>query len=236
MRTMDSPGMSNRLLASLPGKVARRLISRSEETELTAGEILCTPGARLQHADFPLTGIISAQIPFDSNSCLQVELVGNEGMAGLPLAFGINVASLQRSVQCSGISLRLSAAGFRHELASSQALREIFGRYACVVRAQLAGTAACNSFHQLDARLARWLLETLDRANSNEFHLTHQLLGRMLGVRRESITTAASRLQKRKLIRYSRGDITILRRTGLENVSCRCYSSARETYERFFGS
>lgn len=81
MRTMDSPRMSNRLLASLPGKVARRLISRSEETELTAGEILCTPGARLLHADFPLTGIISAQIPFDTNSCLQVELVGNEGMA-----------------------------------------------------------------------------------------------------------------------------------------------------------
>lgn len=233
---MDRSGTPNSLLTGLPNRDRRRLISRSQEVALTEGQALCTPGERLLHAHFPLAGIISTRIPFGHHSSLQIELAGKEGMIGLPLVFGVGVATMHRHVQYSGASLRLTAAGLRRELASSRALRETLGRYAYVLRAQLAETVGCNSFHRLEARLARWLLATLDRAESNEFHFTHEFLGRMLGVRRESITSAAGFLQKRKLMRYSRGDITILNRVGLEKVSCRCYQSAKDVYERFLGS
>jgi CRP-like cAMP-binding protein len=233
MALSDCP---NRLLAFLPHRDRRQLISRSHEVELTVGETLCTPGSRILHAHFPLAGIVSTQVLFGPNSGLPVELAGKEGMIGLPLVFGVSIAALHSHVQSSGTSLRLTAAGLRQELASSRALREILGRYSQILRAQLAQTVGCISFHLLEARLARWLLETLDRADSNGFHLTHELLGRMLGVRRESITNAASYLQKRKFLRYSRGNITILNRAGLEAVSCRCYQSAKVNYERFFGS
>lgn len=233
---MEQSGIANRLLAALPHRDRRRLISRSQEVELTAGEILWAPGARLLHAHFPIAGIVSAQIPCDGHSSLQVELVGAEGMIGMPIILGVNVATLHRYVQRSGVSLRLTAAAVRRELAASRALRETLGRYAYVLRSQLAETAACNSFHLLEARLARWLLTTLDRANSNEFHLTHELLGKMLGVRRVGITNAAGCLQERKLLQYTRGDITILDRVGLEKVSCRCYRSAKDTYESILGA
>lgn len=233
---MDRSGIPNRLLATLPNRDRQRLTSRSREVELTAGQVLCAPGVRLSHAHFPLSGIVSTRIPFGRRSSLQVELTGTEGMIGLPLVFGVNTAMLHRQVQSSGMSLRISAAGLRQEIGSSRALRETLGRYACVLRAQLAETVGCNSFHLLDARLARWLLETLDRTHSNEIHLTHEVLGRILGVRRESITNAASRLQKLKLLRYSRGDITIISRSGIEKAACQCYLSAKHTYEHYLGA
>jgi CRP-like cAMP-binding protein len=232
---MHDSGIPNRLLATLPTRDRRRLISRCHEVEMTGGEAFCAQGARITHAHFPISGIISTQIPFGNHLSLQVELTGTEGMIGVPLVFGVNTAALNRHVLSSGTSLRITAAGLRKELSSSRALRETMGRYACVLRTQLAETVGCNSFHLLEARLARWLLETLDRAHSDQFHLTHATLGKILGVRRESITNAASRLQKQKLMRYSRGDITIINRAGIENVACRCYSSAKDTYERYLG-
>lgn len=232
---MDRSGIPNRLLAALPARDRRRLISRCHEVEMNSGEIFCTPGERLKHAHFPLSGIVATQIPFGNHSSLQVELTGTEGMIGLPLIFGVSTTMLHKHVQCSGTSLRMTATGLRQELSSSRALRETLGRYACVLRAQLAETVGCNSFHLLEARLARWLLETLDRAHSNNFHLTHEELGQILGVRRESITNAASCLQKRKLMRYSRGNITIINRAGIEKAACRCYSSAKNTYVRYLG-
>lgn len=232
---MERSGIANRLMSSLPARDQDRLISKSEEIELTVGQVLCSPGERFRHAHFPITGIISALIPVDNHSALQIELVGSEGMLGLPLFLGVDVATLHGHVQHAGFSLRLTAAAFRRELTLSQALRETMGRYAYVVRAQLAETAACNSFHFLEARLARWLLMTLDRAESNEFQLTHELLGKMLGVRRVGITNAAGVLQKQQLVSYTRGRITVLNRTGLEQVSCRCYQSSKDTYDRIFG-
>jgi CRP-like cAMP-binding protein len=232
---MDRSGTPNRLLAILPNRVRQRLISRGHEFELTAGEILYSPGTRLSHAHFPLSGVITTRIPYGRRSSLQVELTGTEGMIGLPLVFGVSTAMLRRNVQSSGTSLCITAASLRQELTSSRALRETLGRYACVLRAQLAETVGCNSFHLLKARLARWLLETLDRTHSNQFHLTHEALGEILGVRRESITSAASTLQRRKLMNYSRGDITIINRAGLEKTACQCYSSARDTYEQYLG-
>jgi CRP-like cAMP-binding protein len=233
---MESPGIANRLLASLPRSDRQRLISRSQEVELVVGKVLCVAGARIAHAYFPISGIISALTPVDNHASLQVELVGTEGMIGLPLVLGVGVATLHENVQRAGVSIRLSAAVFRQELRSSRPLRATLGRYTYVLRAQLAETAACNSFHRLEARLARWLLTTLDRANSNEFYLTHELLGKMLGVRRVGITNAAGILQRQQLVRYTRGNITVLNRVGLEKVSCRCYQSARDTYDRILAA
>jgi CRP-like cAMP-binding protein len=232
---MDRSAIPNRLLATLPTRDHRRFLNRCHEVEMTEGAVFCTQGARIMHAHVPISGIISTQIPFGNHLSLQVELTGAEGMIGLPLIFGVSTAMLRRHVQSSGTVLRITAAALRQESNSSRALRETLGRYACVLRAQLAETVGCNSFHLLEARLARWLLEFLDRARSNHFHLTHAMLGQILGVRRESITNAASCLQKRKLIRYSRGDITIINRAGIEQAACRCYSSAKDIYERYLG-
>jgi CRP-like cAMP-binding protein len=175
-------------------------------------------------------------VPVDDRPNLEVELVGAEGMFGVPVVLGVGISTLQAVVQGSGAALRLGSAAFRRELERSSALQRTMNRYIYVLRAQLARTAACNSFHLLEARLARWLLMSHDRAHSNDFHITHEFLGRVLGVRRVGITNAAGVLQKRKLMSYSRGDITILDRKGLERASCACYRAAQGTYEKIFGA
>jgi CRP-like cAMP-binding protein len=157
-------------------------------------------------------------------------------MFGVPVVLDVNVSTLQAFVQGSGTVLRLGSAAFRRELKHCPAFQRTMNRYVYVLRAQLARTAACNSFHLLETRLARWLLMSHDRAHSNEFHITHEFLARMLGVRRVGITNAAGVLQKRKLMSYSRGDITILDRKGLERASCACYRAAEDIYERVFGA
>lgn len=227
---------ANRLLVGLPRKDHERILARCERLELSLGEILCEPGERIRHAYFPTTSFISLLVPVDDRPNLEVELVGAEGMFGVPVVLGVGISTLQAVVQGSGAALRLGSAAFRRELERSSALQRTMNRYIYVLRAQLARTAACNSFHLLEARLARWLLMSHDRAHSNDFHITHEFLGRVLGVRRVGITNAAGVLQKRKLMSYSRGDITILDRKGLERASCACYRAAQGTYEKIFGA
>jgi CRP-like cAMP-binding protein len=233
---MRRPVSANRLLAGLPRKDHERILARCERLELSVGEILCEPGERIHHVYFPITSFISLLVPVDDRPNLEVELVGAEGMFGVPVVLEVDISTLQAVVQGSGAALRLGAASFRRELEQSAALRRTMNKYIYVLRAQLARTAACNSFHLLEARLARWLLMGHDRAHSNDFHITHEFLGKMLGVRRVGITNAAGVLQKRKLMSYSRGNITILDRKGLERASCTCYRAAEDTYERIFGA
>jgi CRP-like cAMP-binding protein len=228
-----SPG--NRLLAALPSKERLRLVSGCEDVTLALSEVLVEPGERLSHVYFPVTGFISLLTPVDASTRLEVGLVGNEGMVGTPLVLGVATSHLQAIVQGAGRSLRMGAAAFRAELAASTALRPLLDRYLFVRMAQLAQAAGCTRFHLVEARLARWLLMTQDRAHSNRFHITHEFLALMLGIRRAGVTKAATALQKRGLIQYSRGDIAVVDRPGLKAASCACYRSDRDAYRDFLG-
>ena len=159
-------------------------------------------------------------------------MVGSEGMFGVSLMLGVDVSPLHALVQGAGQALRMNATRFRRQLASSLALRQGLNRYIYVLISQLAQTAACTRFHVVEARLARWLLMTRDRAGSDEFYLTQEFLSHMLGVRRVGVTKAASSLQKHKLISYSRGVISILDRNGLEAAACGCYLADKKTYDK----
>ena len=159
-------------------------------------------------------------------------LVGREGMLGISLALGVTIAPQRALVQGSGSALRMSAAAFRRELAQSKSMRRVLDRYLYVLMCQLAQTGACTRFHRLEPRLARWLLMSHDRTIGDTFHLTHEFLAFMLGMRRVGITVAAGALQKMGLISYVRGAITICDRAGLEAAACACYRIDRESYAR----
>jgi len=227
--------IGNLLLQALPRTDRHALTALCEPIPLAQGDLLCDAGERLRHVYFPEAGCIAMVVPVDGRVSLEVEMVGNEGMAGASLLLGTDVSPLRMVAQGPGTALRMPAAAFRREFAARKAFQRKLQRYLYVLLVQLAQTAACNRFHVLDARLARWLLMTHDRVHSNQFHLTHEVLAQMLGVRRVGVTNAAGLLQKRKLVRYSRGDIIILDRAGLEAVSCGCYRVVKDTYDRILG-
>jgi hypothetical protein len=223
-----SPG--NRLLAALPTKDRVDFVAGCEEVVLTLSEVLFEPGERIRHVHFPTTGFVSLVTPVDGTARLEV---GWSATRASPERRhpGVAVSPLQALVQGAGASLRMDAVGFRRALARSPALRLVLDRYLFVRMTQLAQSAGCTRFHVVEARLARWLLMTQDRAHAGKFHITHEFLALMLGVRRAGVTKAATSLQQRKLIRYGRGDIVILDGPGLRAASA-CYRIDRQTYRR----
>ena len=217
------PGV-NRLLATLPKNEYKRLLPKLKTVSLVLGEALYEPGDVIKYVYFPNDSIISLISELSETSLLEVGMVGNEGMAGLAVFMGVNSSSTRALVQGAGTAMRMSSAAVRTEANRLGSLHQLLHRYSHSLLTQVSQSAACNRFHLVDARLARWLLMTKDRLGAEEFPLTQEFLANMLGVRREGVSKAAGVLQARKLIRYSRGVITILNRRGLEAKSCECYA------------
>jgi len=225
----------NRLLAALPDQDRRAVLANCESVELRRGEVINEPGDRIRDVYFPTDSFVSLVAPPADHTGLEVRLVGNEGMIGTPLILGVEFTQIRTFVQGPGPAWRLSSEGFGEAMHQSSALQARLHRYLDVLMNQSIQLLTCTRFHRVEARLARWLLMTQDRAHSNHFHVTHELLALLLGVRRVGVTKAASALQERQLIQYRRGEVTVLDRTGLQSAACGCYGAAEAMYEQVLG-
>jgi CRP-like cAMP-binding protein len=228
----DKKPSTNRVLASISPKEYRRMRAQLEPVSLKFGEVLYEPGGKIRHIYFPIDCLISLLTAVDKRRTLEVGMVGNEGMAGMPFILGMGVSGVRALVQGGGKALRMAAESFRTEFDRNRLLQQALFRYTYALMAQISQTAACNRFHEAEARLARWLLMTRERVGSDEFPLTQEFLAHMLGLRREGVTEAASALKRRKLIGYHRGKIQILNVKGLKASSCSCYQIVKAVYER----
>ena len=223
---------ANRLLAALPTKEYKHLLPKLEEISLTYAETIYESGDIIRRVYFPNSGIISLLSAVEERSLLEVGIVGNEGFIGLPVFLGVKTSSNRALVQGSGVALAMKTADFLAECKNGSSLPRLLQRYTHSLLTQISQSAACNRFHPIEARLARWLLMTSDRMESDNFQITQEFLSNMLGVRREAITISARKLQQNEMISYIRGKISILNRAGLETAACRCYFIIKEEYEK----
>lgn len=231
MQVVNRVHVANSLLAALPDKVYQSLLARLEPVVLTSGEVLYRPGEPISHVYFPTDTLVSLLTMAEGHQGLEVGMVGREGMLGVPLALGVSDSPVCAVVQGAGMALRMTSAQFHKEFHhSTQLQREVY-HYIYELMIQMTQTAACNRFHHIEARLARWLLMTRDRVRSNQFHITQDILSNMLGVRRVGITKAAGDLRDRKLISYNRGEISILDGEGLEAAACQCYQIVKGMHD-----
>lgn len=225
--------IKNRLLASLPGKDYKRLVPNLEEVHLDFSEVLYESGDTIKYVYFPNNSIVSLLSTVEDRSTLEIGITGNEGMVGPSILLGVKISPYRALVQGEGSAMRMKASTLLKESNADGSLQRLLHRHIHALMTQIAQSAACNRFHQVEARLARWLLMTHDRIGSEKFRLTQQFLSDMLGVRRQGVTYSARALQRSKLITYSRGHLTILNRTGLEAAACKCYSIIKAEYESF---
>lgn len=226
------PIHENRLIESLGRTERKRLEAQGELVDLVLSDVICDRHQRAQHVYFPTSGFISLVIAVDGRPGLEVGMVGREGMLGAELLLGHAVAPWRAVVQGAGSAWRVKASLFQRALAESPTLRHALGRYLAFRLEQLTLAAACERFHEIEPRLARWLLMSQDRAQSDTFHVTQEFLAFMLGVRRVGVTVAASELQRQGLIVYHRGELTVLNREALQAKACSCYQSNRQLYDR----
>jgi CRP-like cAMP-binding protein len=214
---------ANRLLAALPAKEYQRLAPELESVTLAFAQVIYEPGDTIHHVYFPNNSIVSLLAAEGRHASLEVGMIGNEGMTGISVFMGVNTSRTLALVQGAGSAVRMKSAVLRWESDHLGSFHRLLHRYTHSLLTQMALSSACNRFHGLNARLARWLLMTQDRIGSDEFRLTQEFMSSMLGVRREGVNKAAGDLQRGKLVSYSRGHMAILNRSGLEKISCKCY-------------
>lgn len=219
---------TNRLLAALPRNEYRRLLPNLEPFPLVFGEVIYEPGDLIRHVYFPASGIISLLAVVEGQATLEVGIVGREGMVGLPVFMGVKTSRNRAVVRGAGTALRMKATAYRKECNNGGSLPRLLRRYTHSLLTQVTQGAACNRFHPMDARLARWVLMTRDRMGADEIQLTQEFLSNLLGERREGVNKTAGTLQKQRLISYRRGTLTTLNRAGLEAVACQCYGIIKE--------
>lgn len=224
------PTVQNHLIELLSRDDRRQLLAICEPVDLVLAEVLCEAGEPTQDVYFPVDGFISLIAQRNGHTGLEVGMIGREGMLGAQLALGVPTAPLRALVQGGGEAWRIPAPAFRKELARSSGLQRGLNRYIYVLMRQLAASAACLRFHMIGPRLARWLLMSQDRAHADSFHVTQEFISYMLGVRRVGVTSAALALQRSGLIQYSRGELVVLDRHGLEAMACSCYAEDRKAY------
>ena len=227
---------SNRLLDFLPEQIRTEFIDYCEVVNLNLGEVIGSPGDVIHYIYFPIEGIISWEKQIAGSPYLVVTLIGTEGMLCISLLLGVNITPCRAVVQKAGFALRIAAADFIHQIQHHTELNGLLKRYVFVTYNQLLQTSACNLFHVLEKRLARLLLMFRDRSQSNELHITQELLAQMLGVRRVGVTKAAGTLQRKNLISYSRGNVVIHDTIGLKVASCLCYQADKYTYAHILDS
>jgi CRP-like cAMP-binding protein len=223
---------ANRLLGLLLPKDYERLRPHLEPIPLAYRQSLYRAHRPIGFVYFIETGVGSLVNTMANGQAAEVGTIGNEGVVGLPLLLGDDRAPTSVYVQVPGAGLRMKAALFNEELARSASMRTVMLRYAHAFFNQVAQSAACNQFHSIQQRCCRWLLMTHDRMQSGEFLLTQEFLAMMLGVQRTGVTAAASVLQRAGLIRYKRGNVTIVDRRGLQQRSCECYGVSKREFDR----
>jgi CRP-like cAMP-binding protein len=222
----------NRLLQRLGRQDAAALQGGLQHTHLEYGKVLYEAGQPIEFVYFPLTGVISMVKSMADGNAAEVGTVGNEGVVGLPVLVGDRASGTSVHVEIPGEGLRLPARAFRDAVSHSPSLQQLIQRYGMALFNQVTQVAACNRFHDVEQRTARWLLMVQDRMPGDSFALTHEVLSLMLGVRRSSVTVAAGRLSSAGLIEYHRGQVTITNRAGLAHRSCECYRAIWDEYDR----
>lgn len=225
--------IANKLLALLPHKEYRRLFPKLEKVALNYGEDIYEPGAMIGDVYFPNSGIISLLASIENTALLEVGIVGSEGMIGLGVFLGVKTSINRAIVQGDGSAMKIKTADFLVECDSGGALPKILRRFTHSLLAQISQSAICFRFHEVEARLARWLLMTADRMESNEFQMTQDFLSNMIGVRREAVNKSAVILQNKEIIEYTRGKMRILDRAKLEKISCQCYTLIKAEEQNF---
>jgi CRP-like cAMP-binding protein len=226
-----APGQ-NRLLAALPPSDRERLYPHLELVPMELGRVLYESGDALVHVYFPLDSIVSLLYVMENGSSAEISVVGNEGLIGLALFMGGETTPSRAIVQSAGYGYRLIGRRLKEEFNRHGELQLLLLRYTQALITQMAQTAVCNRHHSVDQQLCRWLLLSLDRLSSNKLVMTQELIANMLGVRREGVTDAAGKLQKLGVIRYARGQITVLDRDKLEALSCECYAVVKKETDR----
>jgi CRP-like cAMP-binding protein len=231
MSTDQSPS-DNHLLAALPPADFARLRPSLKLVSLPLGEALYEPGSQLRHVYFPTTSIVSLLYVMADGASAEIAVVGNEGLIGVSLFMGGETTPSRAVVQSAGHAYQLSGKVLKDEFILGGAMQHLALRYTQALITQMAQTAVCNRHHSLDQQLCRWLLLSLDRLPSNELVMTQELIANMLGVRRETVTEAAGKLQDAGVIQYSRGRITVLDRPALEVRTCECYAVVKAECDR----